>query len=609
MTLNDIRERVNVFLHPRRDRVLGAFRTLNVFVTLIAFGSLIAYYGYPLESSMAAKLIAVIKGSFAFYILHFLIRWLFDFHPLRFARSHAFEAIIMGTLLLEGISDVLTGKVMLGRALDPLGIETVEDWTVWLVQAYFLVVLVIEISDRARSLPRFRLHPATLFILSFLFLIFSGTGLLMLPEMTTDGLGMGFLDALFTSTSATCVTGLMIEDAETFFSHKGHVVLMVLIKLGGLNIIAFGSLIAVLARFGVGVRQHEVIEDFVNRGSILGSRGMLAKVILWSIAIEVVGALVLFIFWPGNLFDSTGDRLFNSFFLSISAFNNAGISLFSGGLADARVASAWLVHWTVTLLVFFGALGMVAVFDLFDQENLRERMRKPWKQIRFATKIALYYSLGLVAFGAISYLMLESGPGGTLDGMGWTGRITTAVFQSATRTSGFNTVDIGGIGTPMLFLLIILMFIGASSSSTGGGIKTSTFAVVISHVVGTIRGRQHPQLFRRSIGPAMRGRAWGILMFFIVGNLIGTFALTLTEPHILDASNRGFLQLLFEQVSALGTVGLSTGITADISAAGRFILIASMIVGRVGTLTVAFAFSQAVVSRNYKYPEGHTMVG
>ena len=609
MTLNDIRERVNVFLHPRRDRVLGAFRTLNVFVTLIAFGSLIAYYGYPLESSMAAKLIAVIKGSFAFYILHFLIRWLFDFHPLRFVRSHAFEAIIMGTLLLEGISDVLTGKVMLGRALDPLGIETVEDWTVWLVQAYFLVVLVIEISDRARSLPRFRLHPATLFILSFLFLIFSGTGLLMLPEMTTDGLGMGFLDALFTSTSATCVTGLMIEDAETFFSHKGHVVLMVLIKLGGLNIIAFGSLIAVLARFGVGVRQHEVIEDFVNRGSILGSRGMLAKVILWSIAIEVVGALVLFIFWPGNLFDSTGDRLFNSFFLSISAFNNAGISLFSGGLADARVASAWLVHWTVTLLVFFGALGMVAVFDLFDQENLRERMRKPWKQIRFATKIALYYSLGLVAFGAISYLMLESGPGGTLDGMGWTGRITTAVFQSATRTSGFNTVDIGGIGTPMLFLLIILMFIGASSSSTGGGIKTSTFAVVISHVVGTIRGRQHPQLFRRSIGPAMRGRAWGILMFFIVGNLIGTFALTLTEPHILDASNRGFLQLLFEQVSALGTVGLSTGITADISAAGRFILIASMIVGRVGTLTVAFAFSQAVVSRNYKYPEGHTMVG
>ncbi len=609
MTLNDIRERVNVFLHPRRERVLSTFRTLNVFVTLLAFGSLIAYYGYPFASEMADRLITVIKAGFGFYILHFLVRWSFDFHPVRFLKAHTFEALMMATLLLEGLSDILTGQVFLGRALSPLGIETVEDWTVWLVQAYFLVVLVIEISDRARTLPRFRFHPATLFIFSFLFLILSGTGLLMLPEMTMDGLGMPFFDALFTSTSATCVTGLMIEDAETFFSHKGHVVLMVLIKLGGLNIIAFGSLIALLARFGVGVRQHEVIEDFVNRGSILGSRSMLGRVILWSIGIEVIGALMLFIFWPGQLFEGPGDRLFNSFFLSISAFNNAGISLFSGGLADARVGSAWLVHWTVTLLVFVGALGMVAVFDLFGPDNLRNRMRKPWKRIGFATKIALYYSLGLVAFGTISYLLLEGGQGGTLDGMGWTGRITTAVFQSATRTSGFNTVDIGAVGTPMLFLIIILMFIGASSSSTGGGIKTSTFAVVIAHVMGTIRGRQHPQLFRKSIGITMRGRAWGILMFFIVFNLIGTLALTLTEPHILAESNRGFLQLLFEQVSALGTVGLSTGITGDISTLGRGILIASMIIGRVGTLTVAFAFSRSVVSRNYKYPEGHTMIG
>lgn len=609
MTLNELRERVNVFLHPRRERVLWSFRTLNVFVTVVAFGCLIAYYGFPLESEVAGALIRAIKLGFSFYILHFLVRWFFDFHPLRFLRAHAFEAFMMALLMVEGISDLLTGHVLVGRLLVPLGIDTVEDWTVWFVQAYFLIVLIIEISDRARTLPRFRFHPATLFIFSFIFLILSGTGLLMLPEMTVDGLGMGFFDALFTSTSATCVTGLMIEDAETFFTHKGHVVLMVLIKLGGLNIIAFGSLIAVLARFGVGVRQHDVIEDFVNRGSILGSRGMLGKVILWSIAIETFGAALLFIFWPGSLFPDAGDRLFNSVFLSISAFNNAGISLFTGGLADLRVGQAWLVHWTVTLLVFIGALGMVAVFDLFSRDQLRERMRNPWKQIGFATKIALYYSVGLVMFGAVSYLLLESGQGGTLHGMGWTGKITTAVFQSATRTSGFNTVDIGAVGTPMLFILIILMFIGSSSSSTGGGIKTSTFAVVIADVVGTIRGRQYTQLFKKTIGRTLKSRAWGILMFFILGNLLGTLALTITEPHILAASNRGFLQLLFEEVSALGTVGLSTGITADISPIGRGILIASMVIGRVGTLTVAFAFSSAAVSRNYKYPEGHTMVG
>lgn len=608
MTLKELRERVNVGLHPYRDRVLSGFKAVNVLVSLTAFACLIAYYGYPLESETARGLIGIIKGSFVFYVLHFLVKWFFDFHPLQFLRSHAFEGLLMALLIVEGLGDLFTGQVFLGRALDPMGFESVEDWTVWMVQAYFLVVVLMELSERARTLPRFRFHPATLFILSFLTLILAGTGLLMLPEMTTDGLGMNLSDALFTSTSATCVTGLMVQDAETFFTHKGHVVLMVLIKLGGLNIIAFGSLLALLARFGVGVRQHDVIEDFVNRGSILGSRGMLGRVILWSIGIEVIGAIGLFLFWPGGLFETTGDRIFQSLFLSISAFNNAGISLFSGGLADPRVSEAWLVHWMVTLLVFFGALGMVAIFDLFSRESLRERMKNPWRQIRFPTKIALYYSLGLVGMGALAYLLLESGAGGTLDGMGWTGRITTAFFQSATRTSGFNTVDIGAIGTPMLFLLIILMFIGASSSSTGGGIKTSTFAVIFADLMGTIRGLQHPHLFQRTIGKTLRSRAWGILMFFLLFNLVGTLALSLSEPHLLE-DNRGFLNLLFEQVSALGTVGLSTGITADISPVGRGILIASMIIGRVGTLTVAFAFARSVVSRNYKYPEGHTMVG
>ena len=608
MKLQELRERINVGLHPHRERVLSGFKAANVLVSLSAFACLIAYYGYPLESETARNLIGIIKGSFAFYVLHYLVRWFFDFHPLQFLKKYRLEGLLMGILILEGIGDLLTGQVFLGRAMDPMGFDTVEDWTVWMVQAYFLVVVILELSERARTLPRFRFHPATLFIFSFLALILSGTGLLMLPEMTTDGLGMTLSDALFTSTSATCVTGLMVQDAETFFTHKGHVVLMVLIKLGGLNIIAFGSLLALLARFGVGVRQHDVIEDFVNRGSILGSRGMLGRVILWSIAIEIIGALGLFLFWPGGLFESTGDRIFQSLFLSISAFNNAGISLFSGGLADPRVSEAWLVHWMVTLLVFFGALGMVAIFDLFSRESLRERIKNPWRQIRFPTKIALYYSLALVGFGAIAYLLLESGSGGTLDSMGWTGRITTAFFQSATRTSGFNTVNIGAIGTPMLFLLIILMFIGASSSSTGGGIKTSTFAVVFADLIGTIRGLQHPHLFKRTIGKTLRSRAWGILMFFLLFNLVGTFALTLSEPHLLT-DDRGFLNLLFEQVSALGTVGLSTGITADISPIGRGILIASMIIGRVGTLTVAFAFARSVVSRNYKYPEGHTMVG
>ena len=315
----------------------------------------------------------------------------------------------MGILILEGIRDLFTGQVFLGRAMDPMGFDTVEDWTVWMVQAYFLVVVILELSERARTLPRFRFHPATLFIFSAA-LILSGTGLLMLPEMTTDGLGMTLSDALFTSTSATCVTGLMVQDAETFFTHKGHVVLMVLIKLGGLNIIAFGSLLALLARFGVGVRQHDVIEDFVNRGASLAAAACWAG--------SSCGASPLKSSVPGAFPVLAGrpvrEHWRPHFPEPVLVHQRVQQRRSASSAADwpTPASEAWLVHWMVTLLVFLGALGMVAIFDLFSRESLRERMKNPWRQIRFPTKIALYYSLALVGFGAIVTLLLESGSGG-----------------------------------------------------------------------------------------------------------------------------------------------------------------------------------------------------
>jgi Trk-type K+ transport system membrane component len=334
---------------------------------------------------------------------------------------------------------------------------------------------------------------------------------------------------------------------------------------------------------------------------------MLKRVVVWSVAIEIAGSAAMYLFWPDGLFATNGDRLFNSVFLSVSAFNNAGISLFSQGLASPEVASAWMIHWVVTGMVFLGALGMVAMFDLFGAENLRERMRKPWKQIGLATKIALYFSLILVAFGSISYFFLEFH--GTLQGMSTFGKITTSVFQSVTRTSGFNTVDIGSIGIPMLLIIMVLMFIGSSSSSTGGGIKTSTLAIVGADLTATVRGRRHVQIFKRTISPLLRARAHSVLMFFVVGNLLGIFLLSLSESAMLASGEIGILDLVFEEVSAMGTVGLSTGITADLTPIGRSILIISMLVGRVGTLTVVFSVSSGTKSRNYKYPAGHTMVG
>jgi Trk-type K+ transport system membrane component len=431
----------------------------------------------------------------------------------------------------------------------------------------------------------------------------------MLPKMTHTFNGMGFVDALFTSTSATCVTGLMVEDAANFFTFRGQVIILILIKLGGLNIIAFGYFMAFAGRLGFKVKQHDVIEDFVNKETALNARAMLGKVVACSIGIEILGALMLFAVWGQDMFATLGDRIYHSIFLSVSAFNNAGISLFTDGLADMEsgVGTNYLVHLVVTFVVFFGALGMVAIFDLFDPKNLRERLQKPWKTISFSTKIALYFSLILVGVGALAYFCLEYN--NTLADLGPVEAIITSLFQSVTRTSGFNTVDIGSIGAPMLFLMIILMFIGSSSSSTGGGIKTSTFAVILADVTATIKGLKHTSLFKRTIPAALRSRAYGVLVIFIVGNAVGIFILSISEIEILNTHKDGMLALVFEQVSAMGTVGLSLGITPELTDVGKMVLAVSMFVGRVGTLTVAFALGRKLISKNFKYAEGHTMVG
>ncbi len=608
MKFQEFRERTNVGLYQSKDRVLGGLKVLNLLVSASALFVLALYYGFPNESETASQLLGYVKFSFGFYVLQYITRLLYDFQPRDFLRRTWFEAAVMVVLVIEGASDLFTGELLISRFIQSVGFNSVSEFYTIFIQVYFFTIVLAELLRGGRVLPRIRLNPAVIFIMSFLGLISIGTVLLMLPEMTVKQGSMEFLDALFTSTSATCVTGLMVVDTVTFFSFKGQVVILALIQLGGLNLIAFGSFLVLASKFGLGVRQHDVIEDFVNRDTFNASSGLLGKVVLWCLGIEAGGALIMHLTW-GNALDgmAAGRQWFYSVFHSVSAFNNAGISLFTDGLANAAIDSHYGLHWTVTILVFFGALGMVAVFDLFDPARLRDRMRQPWKHIGFATKIALYFSLGLVALGTAAFWILESD--GTLAGMSTFGQLTTSVFQSATRTSGFNTVDIGAVGVPMLFLLIILMFIGSSSSSTGGGIKTSTLSIVMADVWRTVRNLDHVQLFKRTVPEVLRSRAYSVLLFFLVGNTVAIFLLSITESHLLELNDRTLLDLIFEEVSAFGTVGLSTGITAMLSPMGKVIIMLSMFVGRVGTLTVAYALGGRSVQTHIKYPEGHTMVG
>lgn len=431
----------------------------------------------------------------------------------------------------------------------------------------------------------------------------------MLPEMTTMPGSMNMLDALFTSTSATCVTGLMVEDTSLFFSFKGQVVILGLMKLGGLNIIAFGSFLAFAMRFGVRPSQHEVIEDFVNKESPLSSSGMFTKIVIWATMIELAGAAFLYFLWDDAIgFTSNGQRAFFSIFHAVSGFNNAGISLFSDGLGDVLVNTNYFVHWIMIGLMFIGALGMVAIFEIFDPVNLRDRMRHPWKRLSLMSQIALYTAIGLSILGTVVILGLEYNH--LLRDSNAFGKFTAAVFQGlSSRTSGFNSVDIGALSMPTLFFLMIYMFIGSSSSSTGGGIKTSTFAVIAADLWATVRRAPQALLFKRSISNDLIKRAYAVMMFFIIVDVFGVFVLLITETHLLEMPEYGMMSLVFEQFSAMSTNGLSTGITSLLSDGGKVWIIISMFVGRVGTLTVAYALGFKVLSKNYRYPQGHTMIG
>ncbi|HCA83238.1 MAG TPA: ATPase, partial [Flavobacteriales bacterium] len=398
MIFQRIREKINLLIYDSKERVLAIFKYLNVIVTLTAVATLVYYYGFPQDTSTIDLSTFILKCSFGFYITHFFIRLFYDFEPGQFLRDHWIEAIMMLVLFIEGLSSILTGKLLLQTFFQSVGFSSFEQFSTIFIQLYFFFVVLIGLTRTYTIMPFIRLHPATLFLLTFLLLIISGTGLLMLPEMTVQEGSMSFIDALFTSTSASCVTGLSVVDVSTYFTLKGQMVILMLIKVGGLNIVGFVAFIILMSKFGIGVKYHSFMDDYAKRGTIESALRMLRKILVWSLFFELSGAL-LFYFFLGddNPLTPTGsDRFFASVFHSVSAFNNAGFSIFQDGMFNEFVRHNYFLHIVLMVLIFLGSLGFMAIFDLFSVENVRDRMRNPWKRINFNTKIALNFSIILV---------------------------------------------------------------------------------------------------------------------------------------------------------------------------------------------------------------------
>jgi potassium uptake TrkH family protein len=478
-----------------------------------------------------------------------------------------------------------------------------------IVKFAVILTFIREYSDRDIKFNRSFLNPAQLFVVSFIGIIVLGGLLLMLPNATTQPIA--FVDALFTSTSAVCVTGLTVVDTGTFYTPLGQGIILVLIQIGGLGILTFASYFSYLFRGESNFENQLMLSDMTNSDKIGKVFTALKEIIVITFIIELIGAILIFISVGFKTEHLSFDTIFFSIFHSVSAFCNAGFSTLSNNLYEPAFQFNYSLHLIIAFLLIFGGLGFSIVsnvvsytkhliFNKLIYLKRIKRLHKPWV-LSLNSRITLITTAFLLLIGTLLIFFTEYN--NTLKMHSILGKIIEAFFASATpRTAGFNTIDMTLLETSTILITIFLMWIGASPASTGGGIKTNTFAIAIMNVISLSKGKTRIELFRREVSHMSVRRAMAAIFLSILVISMGVLALTILNPDIY------ILSLVFETVSAFSTVGLSLGITFKLTTMSKYILILIMFVGRVSMLSMLIAVIRKTKYKNYRYPSEEIII-
>lgn len=432
------------------------------------------------------------------------------------------------------------------------------------------------------------MNPSQLLILVFTIFIIIGTIFLKLPWATTTSIS--WWDALFTATSAMTVTGLAVVDTETAYTLFGEIVIVSLIQLGGLGIMSFAVLIFMVLGKKIGFRERILVQQSMNQTSLGGVVQLVRNLFFFSLVIEFIAMVLLSLRWVPELGWSKG--IYYSFFHSISAFNNAGFALWSDGLS--RYVGDPIINIVITLLFIIGGLGFTVLADLKSKNTFRK--------LSLHSKIMIVGTFSINIVAMLLIFILEYGNPNTLGSLSFVDKWWASYFQAVTtRTAGFNSLDIGSLSDPTIHFMILLMFVGAGSASTGGGIKLTTFIVIVLAVVTYLKGKKEIVVARRTVSETIIFRSLAITMISLTLIFLAIFVLTITE----DAA---FLPIVFEVVSAFGTVGLSMGITGTLSIIGKLVIIIVMFAGKLGPLTFAFSLARQEKSK-IRYPQEDVLTG
>nr|WP_019908717.1 TrkH family potassium uptake protein [Paenibacillus sp. HW567] len=438
-----------------------------------------------------------------------------------------------------------------------------------------------------------KLAPPQILVLGFAAVILTGTLLLMLPVSSASGHSLKFIDALFTATSATCVTGLVVVDTGTYFSTFGQVVILLLIQVGGLGFMTMATLFALVFKRKISLRDRLILQEAMNQGSMEGIVRLIRKVLIYSLVIEAAAAAVLAIRWAFDM--PFGRALYFGIFHAVSMFNNAGFDIFGGYRSLTGYVSDPVVNIVVMFLIVSGGIGFIVMSDLMEYRRSR--------RLSLHSKVVLSMTAALIVLGTVVIFIFEFSNSRTLSPLSFGGKVLAAFFQSVTpRTAGANTLDIAGLRQASQFFIVILMFIGASPGSTGGGIKTTTFTLMVGAVISMLRGREDIVLFRYRLAQERVFKALTIAVLALLLVVSVSMVLSTTEE-------RPFLMILFETTSAFATVGLSMGLTPELTPVGKILICLTMFAGRLGLLTLAYAIGPKKGKPLYRFPEGKMIIG
>ena len=469
------------------------------------------------------------------------------------------------------------------------------------------IIFVAELSKNSLLFDNFYFNPTILFIISYLMLIFIGSGLLMLPRASSHGISLSFIDAMFMSTSAVSITGLTVVDVSSQLSFYGKFVIMVLMQVGGLGIMTFTGFFGYFFSGGFSFKNQLMYGEILGETKLGSVVSTLLKIIFITFLFEIIGGVLIFISLEDYTFNSVGEKVFFAAFHSISAFCNAGFTTIDGGMTNTLFRHNYGLQLALTFTLIFGGLGFSLVNNtyIYFKTKLtalvkrfvlnKQHIHKP-QVFSFNSKFILTCNLLVIAAATLFFLIFQY-DGALLEDESLFGKFSASFFMAnSARSTGFNNMHVATLGAPTLLLFSVLMWIGASPGSTGGGVKVTTVAIAVLNVFSLAKGKENIELYKRKIMHESVQKAFAIIVLSFVAIGISFLLLVITNPHLSSKT------LIFESISAYCTCGLSLGASQDLNSAGKIILVVTMFVGRVGLLTIIVALIKDTKSRTYKYP-------